>query len=86
MHSLPSCPFFCFRGARAGSLGKPERRRPLSWTGRRERTSTSRIYGKKVGVMVHTYNPSTLKERQEDCCKFESSIVYIVSSWSAQAT
>lgn len=35
----------------------------------------AKSYG-QPGVVTHTFNPSTLRQRQEDCCGFESSLVH----------
>jgi hypothetical protein len=35
---------------------------------------------------VHTFSPSTGKQRQVDLCEFEASLVYRASSRTARAT
>jgi hypothetical protein len=39
-----------------------------------------------VIVVVHAFNPSSWRQRQEDLCEFEASLVYLVSSRIARAT
>ena len=36
--------------------------------------------------MVHSYNPSTQRQRQVDLCEFKANLVYIVSSRTARKT
>ena len=38
----------------------------------------------KPGVVAHTFNPSTGRQRQVDLCEFKASLVYLESSRTAR--
>lgn len=39
-----------------------------------------------MGMMMHTFNPSTLGAEARDLCEFKASLMYVVSSRTAKAT
>lgn len=39
---------------------------------------------KKLGVVIHIFNPSALRQRQMDRCELEASLVYLLSSRTAE--
>jgi hypothetical protein len=39
----------------------------------------------ELGIIAHAFNPSIWKQRQEDLCEFEFSLLYTVSSRTATA-
>ena len=38
------------------------------------------------GVVAHTFNPSTGKQRQEDFCEFKASLIYLMNSRTVKTT
>lgn len=39
----------------------------------------------ELGIIAHAFNPSIWKQKQEDLCEFEFSLLYTVSSRTATA-
>lgn len=44
----------------------------------------SSLKTKKLGVVIHIFNPSAPRQRQMDRCELEASLVYLLSSRTAE--
>lgn len=54
-----------------------------SWLARENLPKTEQTKT-KLGVVAHSYNLGLERQRQENGHKFETSLVYIASSWMAR--